>query len=50
MRKGSIIVMREHVRLLHCNRCDRYFYAVRWDARYCSNACRQVMYRARRKK
>ena len=31
-----------------CAQCDRYFEPARTDSRYCSSACRQAAYRARR--
>jgi len=34
----------------YCQKCRKLFLAVRSDARYCSNACRQAAYRARRRK
>lgn len=31
-----------------CEQCSEHFDASRWDARYCSSACKQKAYRARR--
>lgn len=31
--------------VLACIHCDRAFHATRWDAQFCSDACRQKNYR-----
>jgi hypothetical protein len=32
-----------------CQWCERYFFATRWDAKFCSKAHRQAWYRASKK-
>jgi hypothetical protein len=39
----------EDVWKVQCQRCARKLYRSRWDAQYCSNACRQAAYRQRAK-
>ncbi len=36
-----------HIHALICAQCGSTMLALRSDARYCSNACRQAAYRAR---
>ena len=38
------------IRALICAQCGSTTLALRSDARYCSNACRQAAYRARRRR
>lgn len=38
------------IRALTCTHCGSTMLALRSDARYCSNACRQAAYRARRRR
>lgn len=40
---------RYHIHALTCAHCGTTMLALRSDARYCSNACRQAAYRARRR-
>ncbi len=39
-----------HIRALTCAHCGGTMLALRSDARYCSDACRQAAYRARRRR
>lgn len=45
--RGCWHALPERVWRLTCERCAGGFDASRWDAQFCSNACRQAMYRRR---
>jgi len=47
--RGRFHQLPERVWLTICKHCDGEFYRSRPDARFCSNACRQAAYRAKRK-
>jgi hypothetical protein len=39
--------LKHRFKLLSCESCGNDFTATRWDARYCSNGCRQSAWRRR---
>jgi hypothetical protein len=39
--------LKHRFKLLSCESCGNDFTATRWDARYCSNGCRQAAWRRR---